>query len=147
MVEKPNEFGKLSLIELSDFETVNQIELPKDYKDFQLTYNGGKPIKNINPQPQTIVKYILGIHNGPYYASLYKHIDMFTHRIPFSTLPVACDGFGNLFLMSLHPESFGQIYFWDHEGEPEVQDGHYTGNCRFTAHSFTGFLEEMEGTQ
>ena len=44
---------------------------------------------------------------------------------------------------SLHPEGFGHIYFWDHEGEPEYQDGQYTDNCSFVAYSFTEFLENL----
>jgi hypothetical protein len=80
------------------------------------------------------------MHNGDYYASLYKHIDMFKDRLPLSTFPIATDPFGNLFIMSLHPDGHGHIYFWDREGEPEYQNGHYTDNCTFVAYSFSDFL-------
>jgi len=83
------------------------------------------------------------MHNGDYYASLYKRIDVFKGRLPLSTLPIATDPFGNLFIMSLHSEGHGHIYFWDHEGEPEYQDGHYTDNCYFVAYSFTEFINNL----
>src|SRR6185436_6496849 len=122
MVEESNKFGKLGEEELNAFEEENKIKLPPDYKDFLLKHNGGQPLKQRNGNPDTIVTYILGMHNGDYYASLYKHIDMFRNRLPFGTFPIATDGFGNLFLMSLHAENYGQVFFWDHEREPAVQD-------------------------
>jgi hypothetical protein len=76
---KSNEFGKLSDIELSDFEKANNTELPEDYKHFLLGHNGGVPNPNGNPNPSTIVTYILGMHNGEYYSCLYKHISIFEH--------------------------------------------------------------------
>lgn len=144
MIENKNEFGKLSEIELNDFEKENNIRLPNDYKGFLLEFNGGIPIPNTNAKPSTVVTYILGMHIGDYYASLYKHIDMFKNRLPVSTFPMATDPFGNLFIMSLHPQGFGHIYFWEHEGEPEYQDGHYTDNCTFVAYSFTEFINNLK---
>lgn len=142
-IERSNEFGKLPLIELTDFELENNITLPDDYKTFLLEHNGGKPYPNINPDRDIVVAYILGMHNGPFYASLYRAIDVYMTRVPFSSFPIATDPFGNLFLMSIHPEGHGHIYFWDHEGEPEFQDGTYIDNCRFVAYSFSEFVENL----
>src|SRR5215203_5073615 len=143
MVNNPNQFGKLSLEELTDFEKANKIDLPEDYKKFLLTYNGGKPLKNTNQTPSTIISYMLGMHNGDYYASLYRHIDMFAKRLPFNTFPIATDAFGNLFIMSVHPDNYGQIFFWEHEGEPEIGDGHYVDNVSFVALSFNDFISKL----
>jgi hypothetical protein len=143
MIESKNEFGSLQEIELDDFEKENNIMLPKDYRDFLLTCNGGKPHPDKNDNPSTVVTYVLGMHNGDYYASLYKHVDMFKKRLPLSTLPIATDPFGNLFIMSVHPENYGHIFFWDHEGEPDYQDGHYVENCTFVAYSFSEFINNL----
>lgn len=143
MIESANEFGNLQKVELNDFEKENNIILPDDYKSFLLEFNGGVPNPNKNRKPSAVVTYILGMHNGDYYASLYKHIDMFKGRLPVSTFPVATDSFGNLFIMSVHKESYGHIYFWDHEGEPEYQDGHYVDNCYFASYSFTDFINSL----
>lgn len=139
-----NEFGLLTELELNDFEAVNQMKLPEDYRRFLFDSNGGKPSFKMNESLSTVVKYILGMHNGDFYASLYKHIDMFKQRIPLSSFPIATDEFGNLFLMSLHPEGYGHIYFWDHESEPKNQDGHFVDNCHFVAHSFSEFINNLK---
>lgn len=143
MVLKQNEFGKLSNKELNDFEMTNSIRLPYDYKHFLLKTNGGQPIKNNSKKPETVISYIFGMHNGAYFASLYKQIDTFSRRIPLGTVPIASDPFGNLFLMSFHPENCGQIFFWAHEGEPQNQDGHYVDNVSFVASSFSDFVNEL----
>jgi hypothetical protein len=142
-IKEPNFFGKLSETELIDFEQVNNIKLPVEYKQFLLNFNGGVPEPNRNLKPDTFVTYILGMHNGPFHTSLYKHIDMLKERLPLSTFPIGTDPFGNLFIMTLHPESYGQIYFWDHEEEPKIQDGHFTQNCYFVANSFSEFVNNL----
>jgi hypothetical protein len=144
MVTNLNSLSKLSEEELSEFEKVNQTQLPNYYREFLLKYNGGVPFKQKNRNPPTIVNYILGMHNGDYYSSLYKHIDMLGRRLPYSSLPIATDPFGNLFIMSLHPESYGHIYFWDHEREPEIQDGHNIDNISFVAYTFEEFINELK---
>jgi len=142
-IKSANYFGVLSRLELEDFEKTNEIVLPSDYREFLLEFNGGVPNPNRNMQRDTRVSYIFGMHNGEYYASLYKHVDMFKNRLPLSTFPIASDFFGNLFIMSVHPEGLGHIYFWAHEEEPAVQDGNYTDNCYFVAYSFSEFLNEL----
>lgn len=143
MIKNRNEFGQLQEGEINDFEKENKIKLPKDYRDFLLAFNGGKPSLNRNENPADGVAYILGMHNGEYYASLYKHVDMFKNRLPLSTFPIATDTFGNLFIMSVHVENYGHVYFWDHEEEPEFQDGHYVDNCSFVAYSFSEFINNL----
>lgn len=143
MIVNKNEFGCLNEIELNDFEKENNIKLPGDYRSFLLECNGGEPIPNKNGTPSTVVTYILGMHNHDYNSSLYKHVDMFKDRLPLSTFPIATDPFGNLFIMSLHAEGHGHIYFWEHEGEPEYQDGNYVANCFFVANSFTDFINNL----
>jgi hypothetical protein len=139
-----NEFGILPEVELNDFELANNIKLPKDYRDFLLQFNGGSPHPNKSQPPSTHVTYIFGMHNGDYHASLYKHVEMFERRLPFSTFPIASDSFGNLFIMSLHSDGYGHIYFWDHEGEPAHQDGLYVDNCYFVAYSFSEFINNLK---
>jgi hypothetical protein len=142
-IKDSNCFGKLSETEVTDFENVNSIKLPLEYKQFLLDFNGGVPEPNRNLNPNTYVTCILGMHNGPYHASLYKHIDMFKERLPLSTFPIGTDPFGNLFIMTLHSESYGQIFFWAHEEEPKIQDGHFTDNCYFVANSFSEFVNNL----
>ncbi len=144
MIGDSNEYGTPSKTEVQDFEETNNIKLPMDYKDFLFRVNGGRPIPNRNASPSTVVVYLLGMHNGPYHKSLYKHIEMLNKRLPFGTFPVGRDPFGNLFIMTVNPETYGYIYFWDHEGEPEYQDGNYVDNCYFVAYSFSDFVNNLK---
>jgi hypothetical protein len=143
MIKNFYQFGALRDGELRDFEVTNNIKLPEDYKKFLIEFNGGEPVPNGNEDPSTVVSYILGMHNGDYHASLYKHIDIFKNRVPVGTFPIASDVFGNIFIMSVDPGSYGHIYFWEYEGEPEHQDGHFVGNCSFVSYTFTEFLENL----
>jgi hypothetical protein len=143
MIQSKNEFGALTKVELEDFEKANETSLPTSYKQFLLDSNGGQLKPNRNKIPDTIVSYLFGMHNGEYYASLYKRIEMFKGRLPYSTFPIAVDPFGNLFIMSLHEENYGQVYFWDHEMGAELQGGNYTDNCTFVAYSFQEFLNNL----
>ena len=142
-VQRANPFGKLTNEELSDFEFANDSKLPDSYREFLLENNGGIPARQSIKSPDTLVTYLLGMHNGDYYSSLYKHIDVFKNRLPFSCFPIATDPFGNLFIMTLHPESYGQIFFWDQEAEPKAQDGHNISNISFVAYSFEEFLKML----
>lgn len=43
-------------------------------------------------------------------------------RMPPQFLPFASDGMGNQIVISLHKETYGRIYFWDHETEWDAED-------------------------
>ncbi|MET4761444.1 hypothetical protein ABH970_001816 [Bradyrhizobium ottawaense] len=40
------------------------------------------------------------------------------NRIPRLSCPFAPDPGGDLFLLSLEPDSYGQVFYWEHEREP-----------------------------
>lgn len=140
-INEKNQFGKLSLPELEDFEKANNRKLPGDYRSFLLESNGGVPIPNVRPLSGRIVSCFLGMHNGPHYSSLYRAIESFSGRLPYDTFPIARDPFGNLFIMSLDEDCYGYIYFWDHENESPIADGNYVENCHFEAYSFSEFVD------
>lgn len=46
--------------------------------------------------------------------------EMLRGEIPVQSLPIARDAGGNQILLSCEPETFGQVFFWDHErGNPQ----------------------------
>jgi hypothetical protein len=143
-IDNRNSFGKLSLPELEDFEKVNNRKLPEDYRSFLLESNGGVPRPNLRQITGKIVSCFLGMHNGPDYSSLYRAIESYSGRLPYCSFPIASDPFGNLFIMSLEEDCYGYIYFWDHENESPVTDGHYVKNCHFEAYSFSDFINELK---
>lgn len=139
-IETPNRFGALDAKELKDFEISNDIVLPEDYKAFLMAYNGGQPIYTEN-EDHPLVKWFYGFHEGPLWSNIYHAIDVYHNRIPSWYLPIACDPFGNLFLMSLYPDNYGLVTFWDHETEAEGDANQYFDNMRAVADSFTLFIK------
>ncbi len=123
-IVKINEFGELSTEKIQEFEKEFLIHLPEDYKLFLLQCNGGKPIYENFRYSNKIytIQYILGIHEGDYYANLKLRIKNFQDVLEAGYLPFASDWGGNLFLICLHnTENYGKIFFFDHNlcGEDE----------------------------
>lgn len=142
-IRHSNEFGKLGIQDLVDFEETNDIKLPEDYKQFLIEHNGGRPHPCISPIAKSDVQWIYGMVYEPNYASLFWHIEIFQKRIPNWYFPIANDSGGNLYLMSLSHENFGLIAFWDHEGETNGDVDQYFDNMKNVANSFTEFLNQL----
>src|SRR5262245_27230830 len=105
------EFGSANLEAIDDFENSNQVQFPEDYKKFLIEHNGGRPEPNIIVAGsfKTDVQAFLGMHDGPFHANLWQHMQVFQNRIPGWYLPIATDSGGNLFIMSLWKDNNGFI--------------------------------------
>ncbi|WP_067145650.1 SMI1/KNR4 family protein [Pseudotamlana agarivorans] len=141
---KPNEFGKISSKEILEFERQIGFPLPNNYSDFLKINNGGQPefdsIKvKIGKEIQLwSIKYFFGLHNKEYWASMYSTLKSLKNRIPTEFLPIANDGGGNYYLVNLSKDSFGKIYFWNHNTESKNNGNKYYGNIIYL---FDSFLE------
>ena len=142
-IRHSNEFGKIRLQDINDFEETNEVKLPEDYKQFLIEHNGGRPYPYISPVANSDVQWIYGMVYEPNYASLFWHIEIFQKRIPSWYFPIANDSGGNLYLMSLYYENLGIIVFWDHEGETDGDADQYFDNIKIVANSFTEFLNQL----
>ena len=136
-------FGNLDSESLNKFELKLSLTLPDDYRIFLLTHNGGNPEPSDVKKIESNVQWIYGIHNGEYWASLEEQINTYKNRIPSKTLPVGNDSFGNIYLLSLRNNSFGQIWFWDHENESDQAADEYFENITKLSSSFSEFLNEL----
>ncbi|MBK8492221.1 MAG: SMI1/KNR4 family protein [Saprospirales bacterium] len=110
MIEEPNEFGKLSAEKLKQFEKSNSFQLPEDYKQFLLKYNGGTPLKPYLKEKDTNISCFFGLADEPDWFSLTNVIEDLAGRIPGSFIPIADDSFGKLILKSLALENYGEIF-------------------------------------
>src|SRR6478736_6542647 len=96
--------------------------LPDEYRQFLLSCNGGKPthraFRFIERGRESIgaLRYLYGDCKERLY-SIQDKIEVYSGRIPEYFLPIGCDSFGNLILLSLRKEDHGSVYFWDHERE------------------------------
>lgn len=142
-IRDSNRFGKLDLQTLNDFVEKYSLALPDDYKKFLLEHNGGDPVPSTNRTPETFVQWIYGIQDEENWASLEWNIDIYDERIPFKTIPIATDPGGNQFLLSYRPDSYGEIWFWDHENECETSAKDYFDNIIKSANSFSDFVNNL----
>ncbi|WP_051303290.1 SMI1/KNR4 family protein [Psychromonas aquimarina] len=114
-----NKYGAINLDALEALEAEIGCKLPTEYGDFLISNNGGSPLFDcfeISKQDgDDRLSSFFGLHTGPEYLQLDKQLKVFKERIPDKLLPIADDAFGNLVGISLNDDSFGAIFFWDHE--------------------------------
>lgn len=139
-------FDKIDIERLLDFEKFNNVELPEDYRNFLLTYNGGVLRSNTIPLEftNTDVLVLFGMFDLPQYGSFFNKVDVFCERIPSWYIPIASDSGGNLFIMSLWEGNKGVVAFWRHEEEsPEGEADQYFDNLTKVGESFMDFLSKI----
>ena len=136
-------------LNISTFEKEFGLSLPEEYKNFLLTYNGGKPkprsfdykLKDGRSWSGGIRDFFgLGLDDWEdlrFYYSLYKD------RIPKQMLPVGNDDGGNLVLLGLTHSMKGNVYFWDHNEESDDENLPTYDNIYFIANNFKEFLSNL----
>jgi SMI1-KNR4 cell-wall len=121
--------------------------LPESYRQFLLQFNGGKPEKRLltfverDHEATAAIKYFFADCDIGLYSIEVK-LKTYSGRIPEGYLPIACDSFGNLLLLSLSGEHRGEVYFWDHERELP-QPGR-SRNTHFVAATFEELIASLK---
>lgn len=120
--------------------------LPSKYREFLLSYNGGRPIPADFPitgfpnNPSGGIQIFLGIdrkYNSSNIAWSYK---ILSKRIPTFFLPIAGTDVGNLVCLAIGGENEGKVYLWDHENEHTPPTYR---NVYLIADSFQAFLNSI----
>ncbi|WP_349632612.1 SMI1/KNR4 family protein [Peribacillus simplex] len=75
------------------------------------------------------------------YDNLEKVIDIYEYRLPDGFIPIADDPAGNAICLDTKVPYMGNIYFWDHEQEPEDPDD--MSNVYFLANDINEFIENL----
>ena len=142
-------FGPLEESLLTSYELSWDIRLPDEYRQFLLTYNGGRPIPcefNFKGQDSgSAIDGFLGLGGGKNY-DLLKTIKLFQGRLPARFFPVACDQGGNQICLSVSGPDSGKVYFWNHEFEADERYGdnpETADNITLIADSFNEFLNGL----
>src|SRR5689334_21501001 len=95
-----NQYGALPEARLLAFENEIASKLPKEYRDFLLTHNGGKPdpadFEISADMGASTVQGFWGLHDGPAHASLSAGLNTFRQRLPGGLLAIGNDPGGNL---------------------------------------------------
>ena len=140
----------------SDIEEIERyvgLNLPYEYKQHLLKYNGGRCNPNTfsfienDKINESSVDWFLAIYDGKY-DNLREYITIMKiekKRTPEHIIPIAHDPGGNLICISCGAKDYGCIYFWDHENEVDYStsnDSDYS-NLYFIAKDFSNFLNEL----
>jgi len=138
-----NPFGSLSQEKLDEFERQIRTPLPRDYKNFLLQYNGGRPIPSffwIKPiEDGSSIFQFYGLHDGPAHLSLETYAGEERYGIPASMIPLGDNGIGDFICVDLSSAHFGEVYFLDHEMHPFYNPESAEGITKL-ANSFSEFL-------
>ncbi|MEP3478590.1 MAG: SMI1/KNR4 family protein [Fuerstiella sp.] len=135
--------------DISKLEDLVGATLPEEYRQFLVESNGGKPQKRsfdcADGDNGGSVRAFFALSSSSKPFSLEKACDIYEGRIPSLTLPIACDSFGNLILLSLDSNrQRGSVYFWDHEEEDdEEEEGSDWTNVYLAAASFREFTDSL----
>lgn len=130
---------------LDRFEQLLEVKLPEQYRQFLLQSNGGRPrlngfrVAQGDRASDEMLDYFLGIAKGEE-DDIVTSLQRYADRLAPGLLPIAYDAFGNLICLGLMQPFAGQVFFWDHELEPE--NGHPDlSNVALVALSFGAFLK------
>ncbi|MED3690732.1 SMI1/KNR4 family protein [Peribacillus butanolivorans] len=143
MAEIINSHNKLSLEQIEQFESENNVNLTELYKKFLLEWNGGKARPNLfmisDKQGPSVLNVLYGI--GDMYDNLTDFLDILDERLPIGFIPIGDDPAGNVICLGTKDPYYENIYFWDHEQESEDPDD--MSNMYFLANDINEFLEKL----
>lgn len=143
-------YGQSVGIEAIKFlEAYLQHKLPRDYKNFLLQYNGGKPVpdcfKFFDSNNGSVVNFFFRINAEKEYryADLLSAIRELRGRVPRDFIPIASDVFGNIICIAISGKLFGKVYFWDHEFETDDNEEPTMRNMTLIANNFDEFINGL----
>ena len=140
-------------------ESVKKLEnrigttLPKDYKEFLLNYNGGKPELYIFPETEKLYSLALdevyGLDTGEKATDINWNIDILNDydRIMNQFIPIGNAINGDQFTLGISGKFKDKVYLWDHNQEVHYDDfikDELPENMYQLADSFDEFLNKLE---
>jgi len=129
----------------ASIELIAQLEgrighsLPDDYRQYLLQQDGGRIDNNTRA-----VDTVFSLGDVPDYASMWDKLGTYQERVPSWLLPVADDSTGNLYAISVRPDDYGSVWFWDHEEEADEGDPPSEDNITRTAQNWAVFLDSLQ---
>lgn len=133
------------------FEQEIGYPVPEDYRSFLLKYNGAKVKPRYFNVPgwkyqQSLVNefdYIIFDDSG---YGIRQVLAISGYRYPEAFIPIGSDPGGNTILLALKAPYRGQVYFWDHEHQPEDRLDRLEdyNNVFFLSSSFNEFLNSLK---
>lgn len=151
-MEFSNLDGRFNKIDFNSFCDEYQLNFPAEYISFLEKHNVAEPPDNIvknavNGKDDIYIRYFYGISNENYFDIRCNYeVYCKEYRMPYKCIPIADPDGGNQVCISLDPETYGKIYFWDHE-TMDVDEGEECGYSIVSmpqiANSFDELLEKI----
>jgi hypothetical protein len=110
--------------DIAAIETKLGARLPAPYRNFMLRHNGGlpEPPRFGKHNIPSILAYFCSIGANETYYDLMVRYKFFRKEVPADVIPIAEDECGNFIFLAIKGKNRGKVYFWDHEGAPEIDD-------------------------
>lgn len=140
-----NSGKKITTNDVENVERGFNIQLPKEYKDFLLRTNGGRPDKLFFSKDSSdyVLNEFFPLSNSPFsFEQYFSDFRVDQNILSKSLAPIAEDAFGNLICISIGKNDYGYIYFLDHESSNR-EDINGT-STRLIATDFNSFLDMLK---
>ena len=142
-----NGYGKASMEAVNQFENYSGFNLPSDYKQFLLEFNGGittvQQSKFYVEALDTLVtlELLLGLDMADEKLDLQKANEQYKEDLHMNGIVIGCAPFSGKILLFNNGEYKG-VYFWDHGwyADPSNQDE----NIYKVAESFQSFVDGLK---
>ncbi|MBO5046839.1 MAG: SMI1/KNR4 family protein [Clostridia bacterium] len=114
---------------------------PDAFISYLKRYNDGELEPNMLPLPDNgcMVRYFYGTSDDDC-ADMETVYGWYQERLPKNCVPIADPDFGNLICISLAADTYGKIYFWDHE----TMDAEEDEMCTLSLHDLIPVAESFE---
>ena len=99
---------------IAELENRFHISLPTSYRKFLCKYNGGDTPETRYKagRKSSDLRAFYGLGNVRYSIDCFDNL---SEWIDNGLIPIACDSFGNYIVIGVNEDTYGKIYFSDHE--------------------------------
>jgi hypothetical protein len=110
--------------DIDAFEAKIAARLPRPYKTFLQAHNGGVPEPPYFGKERipSVLQIFYGLRVKKKIDDLAANYRRMRSTLPTEVIPIAVDTFGNEICLAIRGKNRGKVYFWDHEGAPEIDD-------------------------
>ena len=145
MIKIENQGQQIFKKDIDRLEDITFSNLPVEYKDFLIKFNGGCPTPesfdvNSHAEKTFDVHAFFGINLEIESNNLQWIFDEYKNRIPPYLFAIGGTDTSDLICLDLTSYNHGKIVFWDSFDE---KDSSYTGNIHDIAENFNTFLNQL----
>jgi len=144
---------EIGSLDIESLEHKLKVVFPESYKNFLIKFNGGEPIEraiNFNTsekkQKGDYIDFFYEVSNDVSYG-IYKNMENHGFKLPEKIIFIGSSPAGNYFLLSLREDSYGNIYYKNHEVEDSTvfspQNDRLPESMLKVAEDFDSFLSYL----